>query len=445
MTHGEPISGPPDSASAPRSRRSLVPHGCRRAYRASILTPHDDGSVHYLERGLLLVDGRGVIDDLIEGEAAPSDCIVHELPGSLIVPGFVDTHVHYPQTRVIGSASGPLLDWLAKTIFPEESKFESEAYAKEVAVEFSQRCAAAGTTTVGAYSSSHQRATEVLFETLEETGLRAVIGLVLMERGCPEGLAVGSEAAMRAVRVLAERFHGMDRGRLQLAITPRFALSCSRESMEAAARTARELDLAIQTHIAEHPREGAATLEAHPYASDYLGVYEAVGLIGPRTILAHAIHLSDSEWDRVAAKNAKIAHCPDSNAFLGSGHMPIDQALSRGIVVGLGSDVAAGRTFDLRRAIAYAYDNALATQAQLVDMAALFSMATLGGARVLGLERHIGALSKGRDADFVVLKRPSYAAGREGALRCATFASDLAPVTHTFVRGALVHRAPTMG
>lgn len=392
-----------------------------------------------------MVDAQGVIDDVLEGDAAPPDCIVHELPSSLIVPGFVDTHVHYPQTRVIGSATGPLLDWLAKTIFPEEAKFESEVYAKEVAAEFAQRCAASGTTTVGAYSSSHHRATEVLFETLEETGLRAVIGLTLMEQGCPAGLAVGSEAAMRAVRSLAERFHEMDRGRLKLAITPRFALSCSRASMEAAARTADELGLAIQTHIAEHPREGAATLEAHPYASDYLGVYEAVGLIGPRTILAHAIHLSDSEWDRVAAKGAKIAHCPDSNAFLDSGHMPIDKALSRGITVGLGSDVAAGRTFDIRRAIAYAYDNALATKASNVSMESLFAMATLGGARVLGLERTIGALSKGRDADFVVLQRPAYASGRDGALRCATFASDIAPVTHTFVRGALVHRAPTLG
>jgi guanine deaminase len=185
------------------------------------------------------------------------------------------------------------------------------------------------------------------------------------------------------------------------------------------------------------PREAEETLALHPYAADYLGVYEAAGLVGPRTIFAHAIHLSESEWDRVAARGAAIAHCPDSNAFLGSGRMRLGEARRRGIAVGLGSDVAAGRSFDMRRALSHAYDAALATGAP-AGAAELFELATLGGARALHLADVAGALTAGRDADFVVLHRPAHAAGEDGALRIATFAADVAPVLRTYVRGRLV-------
>lgn len=410
----------------------------RRGYRASILTPRDEGGLDYVEDGLLVVDELGKIASV--GGFASSNregLVVHDLRSRLIVPGFVDTHVHFPQTRVIGSASGPLLEWLSKTVFPEEARFESDPYAREVAVEFVTRCASVGTTTVAAYSSSHVGATRVLFDTLDTFGLRGLVGLTLMEQGCPTALALPEDRVEEAIRALAKDHHGVDNGRLQLAITPRFALSCSRKLMETAASLAAELDLAIQTHVSENPREGEETLVVHPYASDYLGVYESVGLIGPRTILAHAIHLSSSEWDRIARAGASIAHCPDSNAFLGSGRMKLAEALRRGVTVGLGSDVAAGRSFDLRRAVGYAYDTALATGAT-VDAEQLFEMATLGGAKTLRLDREIGALTVGREADFVVLDRPAYAVGKEGALRVATFASDVAPVSRTYVRGRLV-------
>lgn len=412
--------------------------GGRRGYRGAILSPTDAGDLAYFEDGLLVVAADGTIEAVLPWPNTPVDAlVVQDLRGTLIVPGFVDAHLHYPQTRVVGSATGHLLEWLEATVFPEEAKFASETYAREVGLEFATRCASAGTTTIAAYSSSHVRATEILFETLEGFGLRGLVGLTLMEQGCPADLSVRVDRATEGIRSLARKHHGADGGRLQLAITPRFALSCSRPLMESAARLSDELDLMIQTHIAEHPKEGQETLAAHPYASDYLGVYEAVGLIGPRTILAHAIHLSDSEWDRVAAKGTKIAHCPDSNAFLGSGHMRIAEARRRGVDVALGSDVAAGRSFDIRRAIAYAHDNALATGAS-VRPEELFRMATLGGAKALRLDRQTGALTKGRQADFVVLGLPSHAKGRDAALRAATFDSDGAPVRRTYVKGRLV-------
>ncbi len=417
------------------SSSGAIGERCRRAYRSALLTSDGAGHVRYWDDALLVVGEGGKIEAVDRApEAGRPGLIIEDLRGSLIIPGLVDAHVHYPQTRIIGSASGPLLDWLAATVFPEEAKFDDDAYAEAVAHEFFDRCAAAGTTAAATYASSHLRATEILFRVLDERGARGLVGLTLMEEGCPRELALDWSEASAALRSLARDYHGAGAGRLRLAVTPRFALSCRRASMEGAASIANELGLHVQTHVSENPQEGADTLAVHPFAKDYLGVYEAVGLVGPRTILAHAIHFSDEEWDRVAQRGATIAHCPDSNAFLGSGRMAIDRALSRGVNVALGSDVGAGRSFDVRRAMSYAYDNALAVGVAL-GPEQLFEMATMGGARALGLEREIGALTPGRDADFVVLARPSHARGREGALRCATFASEDAPVLRTYVRG----------
>lgn len=410
----------------------------RRGYRASILTPRDGQGLFYLEDGLLVVDGAGRIEHLLSAsEPAPQGCVVHDLRGSLIIPGFVDAHVHYPQTRVIGSASGPLLPWLESTVFPEESRFTDDDYAREVAEEFVRRAAAVGTTTVLAFSSSSATATAIALETLAERGLRAIVGLTLMDQNCPAALSVPAERAIGEARALAARFQGAAGGLLGMAITPRFALSCSRPLLEAAGALARELDLLVQTHVSENVHEGEATLAAHPIASDYLGVYEAVGLVGPKTVFAHAIHFSEAEWDRVAASGARVAHCPDSNFFLGSGVMKLAEARRRGVPVALGSDVAAGRSFDLRRAIACAHDASLLAGASVEDEV-LFELATLGGARVLGLARETGSLELGKDADFLVLDRPAYLTGREASLRLATFGSELAPVLRTYVRGRLV-------
>ncbi|MFO0547542.1 MAG: guanine deaminase [Polyangiaceae bacterium] len=433
---------------------SEVTSNARFGFRAAILTSTSSGELVFFEDGLLAVDAAGRITHLEAVHTAGPDrwldvlarvsrggpLTVRDLRGRLVVPGFVDTHVHFPQTRVIGSASGPLLEWLEHTVFPEEARFHDARYAGEVALEFIERTASAGTTAAGVYSSSSVTATEALCDALDDADARAVVGLVLMDENCPDALRVPGDRALAGLRRLVERYHGRD-GRLDMAVMPRFALSCSRTLMTDAAALAAELDLPIHTHVAENPREGAAVLAMHPYADDYLGVYDKVGLMGRRTVLAHAVHLSGAEWDRVASSGAAIAHCPDSNAFLGSGRMHLAEARARGIPVGLGSDVAAGRSFDIRRAAAHAYDASLSFGAP-VEPAYLFHLATLGGARVLGLDARVGSLEVGKDADFVVLAPPAWAIGREHALRAATFASDTAPVLETFVRGRCVFRAP---
>jgi guanine deaminase len=426
-----------------------------RAYRGRLLTAVTTGSsppgaaLRWLDDALLVVEGGRLarVDPWTEGafagaghrpglradEPRSAPVPVRDLRPAVLVPGFVDTHVHYPQARVVGSAGAPLLEWLEGTVFPEEARFRDEAYARAVAAELTRRLAAAGTTTACLYSSSDERATHILFEALAASGLRAVAGLTLMDQRCPAPLCVPRAEAIAACERLASAWHGHDGGRLAFAITPRFALSCSRALMEDAARLAERRGLLVQTHLAETPAECAAVLAEHPIAADYLGVYERVGLIGPRTILAHAVHLSPAEWDRIAARGAAVAHCPDSNFFLGSGRMRLAEAEARGVRVGLGSDVAAGRSFDLRRAMAYAYDTALSV-GHRVTAADLFALATIGGARALGLDARIGTLEPGKDADFLAIDLPDHGGGQAAALAHLAF-SDEGRVTRAFVRG----------
>lgn len=417
--------------------------GPRVAYRASVLTPvRGADALLHVPDALLVVDADGKIETLRPVSDGPFPGFVHDLSGSLVVPAFVDAHLHVPQTRVIGSASGPLLDWLSSTVFPEEARFHDRAYADEVADEFVGRCLAVGTGTVAAFSSSSATATAAAFDALLARGLRGVVGLTLMDTRCPDALAVPADRAIAEARDLCDRYHGADDGRVAFAVTPRFAISCTETMMRRAGELARERDLIVQTHVAENEREGAETLELFPWAKDYLDVYDKMGLLGARTLLAHSIHLSDAEWDRVAERRASVVHCPDSNFFLGSGRMRLAEATKRGVGVALGSDVAAGRSFDMRRAIAHAYDNALAI-GEPPTLDALLRAATLGGAEALGWADRTGSLEPGKEADFAVLALPRWMdrSARKEALRAACFGSDFAPVRRTYVRGRLVFRA----
>jgi guanine deaminase len=414
----------------------------RRAYRARLLTPVAEVGLRHHEDGLLVVAGDGRIEYAGSfSEAARAGALLRDLRPALLIPGFVDAHVHPPQTRIVGSATGPLLAWLESSVFPEEARLREPSYARAVASDFVQRALASGTTTSALYASSDPHATEVLFEVLEAAGLRAIVGLTLMDRGAPEALCVPLDVALAACAQLTDTWQGRDDGRLGFAVTPRFALSCTRPLLEAAGRFAAERGLLVQTHVAENEDEERATLALHPYASDYLGVYEATGLLGPRTLLAHGVHFTPSAWERVAKAGARLAHCPDSNFFLGSGRMHLAEALRRRIPVGLASDVGAGRSFDLRRAMASAYDTALCVGAP-VGPDVLFELATLGGARALGLDARVGSLEPGKEADFVVLDVPPWATTREALVGHLVFAGEGVRVRSVFVRGRRVSAGP---
>jgi guanine deaminase len=419
----------------PRAPARVVASGQRigLALRACILTPSSTGIVHH-DDGALLVDDAGrivFVGPWREGRRRHAGPF-RDLRPLVVVPGFVDAHVHYPQTRIIGRATGRLLDWLERTVFPEEARFERAAYARAVADEFAARLLAAGTTSAAIYATSSARATDVLFERLAHHGLRALVGLVLMDRSGPRELLVRRERAMAGARSLVRRWHGHDGGRLEFAVTPRFAPSCTRALLRDAGRLAAEHGLPVQTHIAETHDEGRAALAAHPYATGYADIYDRAGLLGERTVLAHCIHLRPREWGTVRDRGASVAHCPDSNFFLGSGRMRLDETTKRGIPVGLGTDVGAGRSFSMRRIMASAYDNALCLD-RPVDPAALLRLATLGGAEALGWDRRVGSLEPGKEADLVALGLPS--GDREGLLAALVFDSDETRVARVWIRG----------
>jgi guanine deaminase len=401
-----------------------------RAIRGRLLAPDPEARrVELLDDALVRIDAEGVIESVAPAE---SDCEVPVTwPGAVLVPGFVDVHLHFPQTRVIGSASGPLLPWLEASVFPEESRFAAEDYASSVAEEFCDALVAQGTTCAAIYSSSHAGATEVLFSTLARRGLRAHTGLTLMDRHAPPALLHPAQSALAASRALLERWHGHDRGRLLLSIIPRFAISCTPELMRSAAELAQAHELLIQSHISENVDEIKATLALFPGARDYLEVYESFGLVGPRTIFAHCIHLSEHEWSRFVAQDVAVAHCPDSNFFLGSGAMQLRAALERGLRVGLGTDVGAGRTFSLRRVAASAHDAALLHAAPVAPQELLW-LATRGGARALGHER-LGCLAPGFEADLIAIDVPEVPL--PGLLDALLFRHDAGPVRATLVRG----------
>lgn len=411
-----------------------VEKGRLRAYRGRILTPVPRPGVlvpelRFLPDGVITVapDGRiASVEPFSEGSPRP----VLDLHPRLLVPGFADAHVHFPQHRAVGSATGPLLEWLDRTVFPEEMRFSDEAYARAVAADFFGRMRGYGTTTAGIYASSSPVATRVAFESAE--GMLAQIGLVLMDRGAPEGLVVPRERAMEDLAGLLA--FASDRRDLRLAVTPRFALSCSRELMRDAARFAARHGLFVQTHLSENDGEIAATRAAFPEAPDYFGVYEAAGLAGERSLFAHAIHLGPREWEHIARSRSCLVHCPDSNLFLGSGRMRLREALRRGIRVALGSDVAAGRTLDMRRIAASAYDTALAER-EPVSPDELFSLATWCGAEALGFGEITGALTPGRRADFLAIDVPEFVKPLADVLGHTLFASDSTPVARTFVAG----------
>ncbi len=360
-------------------------------------------------------------------------------PNRVWMPGLVDTHLHFPQTQIIGSAAGPLLDWLQASVFPEEARFNDPDYARVVAETFCDALIRQGTTCASVFSSSNAEATQILFEAFANRGLRGQIGLTLMDRGAPEAVLVDAESALKAARALAKRWHGHDEDRLRFCVTPRFALSCTPALLKGAGKLARELNLPIQTHLSENDAEIEATLAAFPEADDYFSVYERADLANERSIFAHCIHLSDGEWGRVASRDCAVAHCPDSNFFLGSGQMPLRKPLDLGVRVGLGTDMGAGRTFSMRRVAASAYDTSLLTEAG-ASAEALLWLATLGGSRALNLHDKTGRIAVGYEADLVAFDIDDTRTGA-GLFDALAFQHDSTGAAMTLVRGRLLKGA----
>ena len=317
---------------------------------------------------------------------------------SVITPLFTDSHIHYPQTKVIGSASGPLLPWLNATVFPEEARFTSPEYARRVAMDFCDQLIAAGTGGACIYSSPHLEATDILFEVLSERGLKAMAGLTLMDTAAPSQNLHSVAYAKKSMEKLIQKWHGFDNNRLRYCVTPRFALSCSSEMLTMAGQISAHYDLWMQTHLSENREEVQIAKNLFPDIESYLDIYNQFGLLHEKSLFAHCIYVEDEEWDLFVDKGAVVSHNPDSNFFLGSGCMPFVDIYDRGIPIAMGSDVGAGRSFSLKIAGGRAYDASLIHNKPISALQALDTICGKGRAR-LGFG---GGISVGEDADLSV-------------------------------------------
>jgi guanine deaminase len=382
-----------------------------RAHRGALLHFRSDPGAHadpasfeFFDDGLLVVAaGRitalGPARELLPGLPRDTEVISHG--ENILIPGFVDTHIHYPQTDIIASGGGALLDWLQDYTFPTEAVFAQPAHARSVAEFFLDELLRNGTTTAMVFCTVHRSSVDAFFQAAAARNLRMVAGKVLMDRNCPENLRDTPQSGERDSRELIQSWH--DKGRLKYAITPRFAMTSSEAQLQSAGRLAREFPNAlIQSHLAESRAEVAWVRELFPQSRSYLDVYDHYGLLRERAVYAHCIHLDATDRARMAQSGAAAAFCPSSNLQLGSGLFDPHAADAAGMRFAMGTDVGAGSSFSMLRTLAAAYQVAQLSQQALPALRA-FYLATLGGARALGLESEVGSLAVGSEADFIIL------------------------------------------
>jgi guanine deaminase len=376
-------------------------------FRGAILSVPDDPvvagpeAVRHQADGLLVVEDGLVVARGAFAEVAPRfpGLAIETLPG-LIVPGFVDCHVHYPQVDRIAAYGEQLLDWLDRHIYPAEMAFADAAHAAATAAFFLDELLRNGTTSALVFATVHPHSVDALFEAALARDMRIVSGKTLMDLG-PEGLRDTQESGRPESEALIARWRG--RGRLGYAVTPRFSLTSSDAQLAGAgALVAAHPDVLMHTHIAENRSEVAAVADRFPQAADYLDVYDRFGLVGPRSVFAHGIHLEDRTLWRMADAGAGIAFCPSSNLFLGSGLFDLARVAGHGVKVGIGTDIGAGTSFSLLATLGEAY-KVCQMRGMSLDPFRALHLATAGGARLLGLGDRIGGLEPGQEADFVVL------------------------------------------
>lgn len=360
-----------------------------------------------------IADGAVVMEDgkiISIGPAAnlPVDMPVENYGQALILPGLIDTHIHYPQTRVIASYGAQLLEWLDKYTFVEEQKFADPDHAAAVAKFFFDELLRNGTTTAAVYCTVHPESVEAFFTESERLNTLMIAGKVMMDRNAPEALTDDAERSFSESAALIEKWHG--RGRQYYAVTPRFAVTSTEAQLEAAGALMRGYpDIYMQTHLAENSAEIAAVAKQFPWSRSYTDVYDRFGLLGPRAIFGHGIHLSDGEIARLSETDSTVAFCPTSNLFIGSGLFDMGRLRGGGVKVGLATDVGGGTSFSMLRTAAEAY-KVLQLNNQNLPALRAFHLMTRGNAEALDLAGRIGTLEPGSDADITVLDARATAA-----------------------------------
>ena len=402
----------------------------------------DTDAYEYVEDGaIVVVDGKiqavGAFGDL---DASDAEIIDHR--PNLLMAGFIDTHIHFPQVQVVASWGSQLLDWLNNYTFPEETRFAQDAHAQTMANAFFDVLTAHGTTTAMSFCSVHSGSVEAYFSEASRRGMCMIGGKVMMDRNAPDGLRDTPQSGYDDSKALIERWHGT--GRLHYAITPRFAITSTPHQLEmAGALVSEHPDCFVQTHLSENKDEIAFTKDLYPQARDYLDVYETYGLVGPKTFLGHAIHLEPREIDALAETGAHPVFCPTSNLFLGSGLFDDAGLRGNGIQSAIATDIGAGTSYSMLQTLNEGY-KILQLQGQKLHPLRAFHWITRGNAVTLGMEDRIGTLDVGSDADIVVLNSQATPAMALRSARAQTLSEELfilqimgddRSVTQTYVGG----------
>ena len=380
----------------------------RKIIRARLLSflrepegPEDTDSFRYIEDGGLVIEAGMIraMADFAALDTTGAEVIDHR--PNLVMPGFIDTHLHFPQTQVIASWAAELLDWLNDYTFPEETRYADPALCATMAARFLERLTDHGTTTAVAYASVHASSAEALFAEAHQRNMRLITGKVLMDRNAPEGLRDTAQTGYDDSKRLIARWH--DKGRLGYAITPRFAITSTPAQMEAAQALAQEHpECHIQTHLSENHAEIALACELYPEAVDYTDIYARYGLLRDNSLLGHAIHLSAREIGALAEAGAKPVFCPTSNLFLGSGLFDDARLRAAGLTNAIATDIGGGTSYSMLQTLAEGY-KVLQLQRQRLHPFRAFHWITRGNALALGMTDRIGTLDAGTEADLVVL------------------------------------------
>jgi guanine deaminase len=384
--------------------------GPQRIVRGRVLTFTDDpaeagaSASAYIEDGAVLIaDGRiaavGEARDVIA--RAPADTKIDDHSGALVMPGLIDVHVHYPQTQVIASYGAQLLDWLHNYTFVEEQRFVDPAHCARVAEFFLTELFRCGTTTAMVYCTVYPQSAEAFFAAAERVDARMIAGKAMLDRNAPKGLLDTAQTSYDDSKALIERWRG--RGRLDYAVTPRFAITSTPAQLDAAGALLKEFPgVYMQSHVDENKDEIEFARQLFPEARNYLDVYGRAGLLGPRSVFGHCIHMSDDEVSAMAGTGSVAAFCPTSNLFLGSGLFDRARMSGAGVRIGLATDIGGGTSYSMLRTAAEGY-KVLQLGGQSWPAVEAFYQMTLGNARALSLDHAIGSIAVGKDADLVVL------------------------------------------
>ena len=418
------------------------------------LNPPDTCAVHESDGIVLIENGKisvvGAAREILP--LIPEHTLVRHYPQSILIPGFVDAHIHYPQVEIIGSYGTQLLEWLNKYTFPTEAKFNDAEHARRIAEFFIRELQRNGTTAASVFCTSAPGSVDAVFQVAQQENMLIQAGKMMMDCHAPDTILDSAQSSYDDSKALIERWH--KRGRCMYTVTPRFALTSSSEQLEMAGALMREYsDVRLQSHISENQAEVARALDLYPERKSYTDIYEHYGLLDERAIYGHGIHLSEDELCRFHETGARIAHCPTSNFFIGSGLFDIarTKAETRPVTVGLGTDVGGGTSFSLLQTMSEAYKMA---QLRGISVTAvqLFYLATLGSAQALGIADRVGTLQVGYAADVVVLDpqatpllelRSNVAETIDELLFALMICGDDRAIEATYVAGEAVYQRET--